>query len=102
MDSATDSNMTKIDSILKGLSGTTTATTLLSSAWSNGVYSFESTYPSATYDIFIELNGDSITAEQMTAWSKAKVLGSVNGNTYKATGVVPTIDVPVIIRVVKR
>ena len=71
-----------------------------SSGWSNGEYSFESTYPVATYDISIELNGDSATDEQVDAWSGAKIVGSATSNKAIAKGDVPTVDLPVIIRAV--
>ena len=102
MNSQTNSNMTKIDTALKGIAGTTYSTTLLSTVWSNGVYSFESSYPFATYDIFLEPNGDSITDAQLDAWCNAKILGSMTTNTYIAKGEVPTVNIPVVLRVVKK
>ena len=78
------------------------AMNIYATGWSNKTYSFEGTYPFSTYDISIELNGDSCTAEQMNAWSDAKILGSATSNKIKAMGTVPTINIPVIVRAVQK
>ena len=78
------------------------AVTVYANSWSNNVYSFEDIYPFATYNIEIELNGDSCTVDQMDAWSDAKILGSATTNTIKAMGVVPTINIPIIVKVVQK
>ena len=73
--------------------------TISSSGWSNSVYSaLQTTYPSASYDIEIELNGDSVTDSQKTAWDNAQIVGSATSNTIKALGDVPTVDIPVIVK----
>ena len=89
------------DSILARQPKTATATLAVAS-WSNGVYSFESSYPVATYDIEIEPNGDSCTAAQLAAWSKAQIVGSATKNQIKALGTVPTVAIPVMIRYMKK
>lgn len=71
--------------------------TILTSGWSSGVYSFESAFPSATYDIEIELDSTA-TESQVEAWSNAKVTSVFNTNTMKALGDVPTVDIPVIVK----
>ena len=71
--------------------------TILTSGWSSGVYSFESAFPSATYDIEIELDSTA-TESQVEAWSSAKVTSVFNTNTMKALGDVPTVDIPVIVK----
>ena len=73
--------------------------TILTSGWSSGVYSFESAFPSATYDIEIELDSTA-TESQVEAWSSAKVTSVFNTNTMKALGDVPTVDIPVIVKAV--
>ena len=78
------------------------AVTIYATGWNNNTYSFESTYPFGTYDISLELNGDSCTAEQMNAWSDAKILGSATSNKIKALGNVPTVNIPVIVRAVQK
>ena len=73
--------------------------TILTSGWSSGVYSFESSFPSATYDIEIELDSTA-TEPQVEAWSSAKPTAVFGTNTMKALGDVPTVDIPVIVKAV--
>ena len=68
-------------------------------AWSNGVYSFETLFPNETYDIEIELDSTA-TSEQLDAWSSAKLTAVFGTNTMKALGDVPTVDIPVIVKLV--
>lgn len=81
---------------------TITTAVLSASSWSNGVYSFEGTYPSASYDIEVFLRGDTATTAQKTAFCKAEIAGCYNSNQIKAFGTVPTEDIPIILRVVKK
>ena len=74
--------------------------TILTSGWSSGVYSFESDFPNATYDIEIELDSTA-TESQVEAWSGAKPTAVFGTNTMKALGDVPTVDIPVIVKAVK-
>ena len=71
--------------------------TILTSGWSSGVYSFESDFPSSTYDIEIELDSTA-TESQVEAWSSAKVTAVFGTNKMKALGDVPTVDIPVIVK----
>ena len=71
--------------------------TILTSGWSSGVYSFESDFPNATYDIEIELDSTA-TEPQVEAWSSAKPTAVFGTNTMKALGDVPTVDIPVIVK----
>lgn len=77
------------------------AGTLLASGWSNNTYSFENTYPVATYDIEIALNSTA-TAEQVEAFNSALIVGSVTSNIVTAFGDVPTVDIPIIIKAVAK
>lgn len=77
---------------------TITSTTLAVASWSNGVYSFESTYPNASYNIDVEPDGYTITDAQFKAWNEAKIVGNSNGNTIKALGTVPTVAIPIVVR----
>ena len=79
-----------------------TASTLLSSGWNNKVYSFENQYPSNKYDVEIELDGDYATEDHIDAWNGAKLLGSSSRNIIKASGDVPTINIPIILKVVTK
>ena len=75
--------------------------TILTSGWSGGVYSFESDFPSSTYDIEIELDSTA-TEPQVEAWSSAKPTAVFGTNTMKALGDVPTVDIPVIVKKVTK
>lgn len=81
---------------------TITTATLATSGWSNGVYSFENTYPHATYDIEVSLHGDSATLAQKQAFDNAQIVGYYSSNKIKAFGIVPTVGIPVIIKAVKK
>lgn len=87
-----------LDSLEAGVYSTTT---LLASGWSSGVYSFESTYPHAEYDIEIQPS-DSINTTQLEAWNSALIVGSATANKYTVKGTVPTVDIPIIIKAMKR
>lgn len=82
---------------------TSTVTTLTASNWDSTAktYSFESTYPSATYDLEIALDSTA-TAEQAEAFNGAQIVGSATSNVVKAYGIVPTVDIPVILKVVRK
>lgn len=71
--------------------------TLTVANWSNKEYSFEVIYPADQYDIDVELNGDSATADQYNAWASAKLVGEVASNKIKALGTVPTVAIPVVL-----
>ncbi len=82
-------------------SDTIIADTLSASVWSNGVYSFESTYPASIYDLEIALDSTA-TSEQAEAFNGAQIAGSATSNAIKAYGIVPTVDIPVILKVVNK
>ena len=75
--------------------------TLSASGWSNKTYSFELQYPNSTYDIEIE-PGSSCTEAQLSAWTRAKLVGNATQNVVKAVGEVPTVNIPIIIKVVRK
>ena len=76
---------------------------LKSSKWdaTTKTYSFESTYPNASYDIEIALDSTA-TSEQAEAFNDAQIVGSATSNVIKAYGDVPTVDIPIIIKVVEK
>ena len=80
-----------------------TTTTLLASSWDSSAktYSFESTYPNASYDIEVALDSTA-TSEQAEAFNGAQIVGSATSNIIKAYGDVPTVDIPVILKVVTK
>ena len=80
---------------------TITTVTLLASGWSDGTYSFETDYPKATYDLEIALDSTATTA-QAEAFNCAQISGSATSNIIKAYGDVPTVDIPIIVKVVTK
>lgn len=80
-----------------------TATTLLASSWDSTAktYNFESTYPNASYDIEVALDSTA-TSEQAEAFNGAQIVGSATSNIIKAYGDVPTVDIPIILKVVNK
>lgn len=68
--------------------------TISASGWnsSTGVYSFQTTYPDATYDILGILPSENTTDAMLEAWTAANCGGYRATNTIKARGTVPTID----------
>lgn len=98
------SDITNLQTTLDGkqLKPTMSTMTLAVASWSSGVYSLEGTYPAATYDVEVDLNGDSCTLAQMEAWAAAKPVGSPTGNKIKALGDVPTVAIPVVVKAWKK
>lgn len=80
---------------------TVTEGRILVSGWADAVYSFEATFPGATYDLEIALSS-SATEEQATAFCEAMIVGNATTNEVKAFGTVPTVDIPIIIKAVKK
>lgn len=79
-----------------------TASTMTAGGWSGTTYSFEGTYPSTDYDIEVYYDGDRYTSETYEACAAAQMLGSVSANTMTAVGTVPTVGIPVILKVVRK
>lgn len=77
--------------------------TMTAAGWNKATkqYSFESAYPFAQYDLQIEPN-DTCTSEQREAWDTAKINGSVSTNIVKAYGDIPTVNIPIIVKAVKK
>lgn len=77
---------------------TITTATLFASNWDSNAktYSFETNYPSASYDIEVDIDGDNCTDEQLEAWITAKPLSS-SSNKIIAKGDVPSVDIPIIL-----
>ena len=94
---------TNVDLTDFALKPTITTTTLLASNWDSSAktYSFEADYPVATYDIEVALDSTA-TAEQAEAFNGAQIVGSATSNIIKAYGIVPTVDIPVILKVVTK
>ena len=73
--------------------------TISATGWSNGVYSFESLYPSTDYDILNILTNEHTTDAQRRAWIRADCGGYRSTNTIEAHGEVPEIDIVVTLMV---
>lgn len=94
---------TNVDLTDFALKPTITTTTLLASNWDSTAktYSFETDYPSASYDIEVALDSTA-TSEQAEAFNGAQIVGSATSNVVKAYGDVPTVDISIIIKVVTK
>lgn len=82
---------------------TVSVITLSAATWDKSAktYSLESQYPHANYNIEIALDS-SATAEQAEAFNGAQIVGNAASNVIKAYGDVPTVDIPVILKVVAK
>lgn len=103
-----DQQETTVENMIAGLQAqgfekkaTYVSDTLLASGWVNSTYSFEETYPFASYDIEIQ-PASTATAEQVEAYGGAMIVGSIDSNVATAKGDVPTVDIPIIIKVVAK
>ena len=84
------------------LKATYAEVTLISTSWSEQTYSLESTYPSNTYDIEIELSGNA-TKDIAKVWGKVIPVPATDGkNIIKALGTVPSINIPIRVKAVKK
>ena len=76
------------------------AYTILASGWdSNGVYSFESDYPSTEYNINEILPNDLTTDKMRVAWASAVCNGHKDTNVIEAHGIVPVVNIAVTLMV---
>ena len=82
---------------------TISSSILLASNWDSSAktYSFETDYPNASYDIEVALDSTA-TAEQAEVFNGAQIVGSATSNVVKAYGDMPTVDIPVILKVVTK
>jgi hypothetical protein len=62
-------------------------------------YSLNSSYPSATYDVEVDLNWDSATDDAVSDWMAMQVVGSYSSNKLVARGGQPGYDYPLILYV---
>lgn len=97
---STNSNLTKVEARVAKLESERVKdieTTMLASKWQDKVYSFEDIYPASEYDFDLQLKFGA-TKEQIEAWNFASINGGdINLNRVEANGIVPKIDIPVII-----
>lgn len=64
-------------------------------------YSFESTYPHAQYDINVAY-AKTCSTGQLDAWNGAMIAGDIESTVITALGEVPTVDIPIIVEVVRK
>lgn len=84
------------------LNGTThTVVTMLAGVWSGNEYFFEGDFPSDQYDIEIAVSGTA-TAEQFEAFGAAMIGSDAEKNVVVALGDVPTVDIPVVVKAVRK
>ena len=75
--------------------------TMAHGSWSSSQYSFEDTYPNAKYNISVSV-ASTATSAQFDAFGKAKIVGNATTNVVKALGTVPTIDIPVMLKITRK
>lgn len=76
--------------------------TLASTGWVNGEYSLESLYPSASYDIENVTTCEASTEAMRKAWNKADCTGYAATNKIIAHGTVPSINIIISMKVIKK
>jgi len=72
--------------------------TMLASSWVDNTYSFEDIYPHDEYNIEVGV-AKTATIEQFDAFCEARIGEDVDSNIATAIGEVPTVDIPIIIKV---
>lgn len=96
----TNTNLNDLENKIKE-SRNKVSSTLEASKWQGNTYSFETEYPHAQYDIEIEI-GENATKEQAYALADAWLKGSIGTQVITALDIVPTIDIPITIIVLKK
>lgn len=86
----------------KTLNGTSyVVENMLAALWDGKTYSFEGKYPFAQYDITVEV-APTATGEQFEAFGAAMICGSADSNVATALGDVPAVDIPIIVKAVRK
>lgn len=75
--------------------------TMLASGWVDNAYSFEADYPPDQYNIQIEV-APTATVDQFEAFGEAMICGSATENVATALNGAPTVDIPIIVKVVAK
>lgn len=103
VDKTIEKSNTDINNLKKAVkeSRAVVSSTLTASKWQGNTYSFETEYPHAQYDIAIEL-GENATLEQAYAFADACLKGSIGTQVITALDIVPKIDIPITIEVLKK
>lgn len=94
-------NSSDYDTIYPIIEETYVNVTMAHGSWSNSQYSFEDTYPNAKYNISVSV-ASTASSTQFDAFGKAKIVGNATTNVVKALGTVPTIDIPVMLKITRK
>ena len=94
-------NASDYDTIYPITEETYTNVTMTSGGWSNSQYSFEDDYPNSKYNISVSVDSTA-TSAQFDAFGKAKIVGNATTNVVKALGTVPTVDIPVMLKITRK
>ena len=78
-----------------------TEVTMLVSGWVDDRYSFEDIYPHSSYDLAISVSS-SATLDQYEEFCNATICGSATSNVVTALSDAPALDVPVIVKAVRK
>ena len=78
-----------------------TEVTMLVSNWVDDKYSFEDIYPHSSYDLAISVSSNA-TLDQYEEFYNATVCGSATSNVVTALNDAPALDVPVIVKAVRK
>lgn len=88
---------------LRKMYGTDTIITLYPNQFdSNGVYSFEATYPATQYDLYPQLGPDTTLTQLGQARAAMFVINSVTKNEIRCLGDVPSMEIQLAVRVVQK
>ena len=75
--------------------------TMTAAGWKGKTYSFEAAYPSDLWNIVISVAATA-TSAQYDAFAAAKVCGNPTSNVVTAIGEVPSVDIPLIVKAVRK
>ena len=78
-----------------------TEVTMLVSGWADDRYSFEDIYPHSSYDLAISVSSNA-TLDQYEEFCNATICGSATSNVVTALTDAPALDVPVIVKAVRK
>lgn len=69
---------------------------------SNGVYSFENEYPATEYDLYPQLGPNTTLTQLGQARAALFIINSITRNEIKCLGTVPTVEIQLAVRVVRK
>lgn len=69
---------------------------------SNGVYSFENEYPATEYDLYPQLGPNTTLTQLGQARAALFIINSITRNEIKCLGTVPSVEIQLAVRVVRK